>query len=241
MPLSPAHSRQIVVALALLVVVTTALLVVLPPRPAEGPTKRGSRSAPVPDFALLQWHALRGGAPATLTPISPPDRAVRMAEQLVDQYRPAGHRVYRERPHGYEPKAIVMHATGSGEPGSGFSTARELGEFFARPSTHAAAHYGVDREGRVARYVDESHAAFHVATPGWNDVSIGIELLNDNSGRQGYPPAQLAAARRLVQAIAARHDIPLEGVVTHASVQPSDRRDPVGFPWRRWHASLAAR
>lgn len=241
MSLLPVPSRRLLLVLALLLLAFVAALVVLTARPVHGPVERDRGPAPVPDAALLQWHALRGGAPAQLTPIAVPDRTVPVTDQLVDQHRPGGHRVYRQRPHGYAPKAIVMHATGSGEPGSGFSSARELGDYFARPSTHAAAHYGVDREGRVARYVDESNAAFHVATPGWNDISVGIELLNDNSGRQHYPAAQLTAARRLVQAIAARHDIPLEAVVTHASVQPSDRRDPVGFPWQRWHAGLAAR
>lgn len=216
----------------------TAVLLASPRMPDGEPR---DAAAPRPDFALLQWHALRGGAPAQLTPLASPDRAVRVTEQLVPQYRPAGHRVYRHRPSGFEPKAIVMHATGSGEPGSGFTTAHELGDFFARPTTRAASHYGIDRAGRIARYVDEEHAAFHVATPGWNDISIGIELLNDNSGQQDYPPAQLAAARRLVQSISARHEIPLEAIVTHASVQPSDRRDPVAFPWRGWRTSLVVR
>lgn len=239
MPRSLPTRRALVLLLLLLAAATIVVVSVLLGRDPREPA-RAPEPAPV-DRALVQWHALRGGAPERLTPIARPDREVPVAVQLVEQYRPAGHRVYRHRPAGFEPKAIVVHATGSGEPGSGFGDARELGEFFARPTTQAASHYGVDRAGRVARYVDEEHAAFHVATPGWNDISIGIELLNDNSGRQEYPRAQLLATRRLVQAIAARHDIPLEAVVTHASVQPEDRRDPVGFPWHAWRSGLVAR
>lgn len=195
-----------------------------------------------PVTALDQWHALRGGAPSTITPIATAATRPRVRSLPLLQYpNGAQRRIYRPRPAGWIPAVIVLHATGGGKAGSGFDTVDELGEFFGRGTRQASAHYGVGRDGSIARYVDESRAAFHVATPGWNDISIGIELLNDNSGRDPYPAVQLRAARLLVQDIAARHAIPLEGVVTHASVQPEDRRDPVGFPWHRWRASLLTR
>ena len=185
-----------------------------------------------------QWIELRGGRPSTFTAMGVPDRRFDLRRQLLQRERMGGeHRVHRDRPDGWRPTAIVLHATGSGEPGSGFTTLDETYRFFARPAARASAHFAIDRAGRVLQLVDVDDAAFHVATPGWNDVSIGIELLNDNSG-EPYPAAQRAALTQLVRTLGVQFGIPVEGVVRHATVQPSDRRDPVAFPWRAWLGTL---
>jgi N-acetyl-anhydromuramyl-L-alanine amidase AmpD len=159
---------------------------------------------------------------------------------MIPQYRRNGAaRVYRDRAPGFAPAAIVMHATGGGAPGSGFRSVAQLHRYFARPGSRAASHYGIDRDGRIMQFVATGEAAFHVATPGWNDISIGIELLNDNSGTDPYPPAQVDAATRLVRWLATEYDIPLEAIVRHRDVQPADRSDPVAFPWAAWKAELA--
>ncbi|MCW2960472.1 MAG: N-acetylmuramoyl-L-alanine amidase [Thermoleophilia bacterium] len=193
------------------------------------------------DVAQLQWYVVRGGVPATSTPIAAPLREPRVRTSLVPQDRVRrGERVFRSRPEGYDPAAIVIHATGSGAPGSAFRSVGELGRFFSRPAARAASHYGVGRGGEILRYVDDDDAAFHVATRGWNDISIGIELLNDNTGTQPFTAAQLAATSHLVRSLAVRHRIPLEGVVRHRDVQPTDRSDPArNFPWTAWRRALA--
>lgn len=220
-------------AVAVLIALSTGPL----DRGADRERGREEVQGPVVPADQLQWQYLRGGAPARVTAMAAPSEAPGILEAPVAQYRLRG-RVFRARPDGYRPRAIVLHATGGGAPGSGFSTVRELHRFFARPAANAASHYAIGRDGTIARFVPDEEAAFHVATPGWNDISIGIELLNDNSGADPYPPAQLAAATRLVRWLGTRHGIPVEGVVRHRTVQPADRRDPVGFPWRAWLATL---
>lgn len=210
----------------------------------HGPTPSATPAVPAaaqPESAADRVaRLLPTGVPDEWTPIGIARAQPVVAERLVRQYR--GHaRVYRERPAGFMPAAIVVHGTGSGRPGSEFPSVEALGAFFASPSTRAAAHYGVGRDGRIMRYVRDEHAAFHVATPGWNDVSVGIELLNDNTGAQPFPEPQLAAATELVRHLAASYDIPLEAVVRHRDVQPADRSDPAAnFPWTEWKAGLAA-
>lgn len=193
-----------------------------------------------PFSARDQWVLLRGGEPERITPMARPTSRVRMRERLLPRV-PAGgtKRVHRDRPPGFVPAAIVLHGTGSGQPGVDVRSLGELYRFFAKPNREASAHYAIDRSGNVMRMVADEHAAFHVARPGWNDVSIGIELFNDNSGTEPFSEAQLQATTQLVRALGTKYGIPVEGVVRHRTIQPEDRRDPANnFPWRQWISTL---
>ncbi|MCW2955319.1 MAG: N-acetylmuramoyl-L-alanine amidase [Thermoleophilia bacterium] len=236
----PTHRTPLVAVLA---VALTATLTLLAPFWGKVPAELGALIRPAQleqPAALLHLRVLQGGPTATTTSIAAPSTQPEVRDALVPQYRAAGSaRVYRERPAGFAPVAIVLHATGSGAPGSEFGSVDRLGSFFARPAARATSHYGVGRDGRILQFVGDEAAAFHVAARGWNDVSIGIELLNDNTGSQPFPRAQLMATTRLVRALAANYDIPLEAIVRHRDVQPADRSDPAGnFPWRAWRAAL---
>ncbi|MCW2962477.1 MAG: N-acetylmuramoyl-L-alanine amidase [Thermoleophilia bacterium] len=133
-----------------------------------------------------------------------------------------------------------MHATGSGKAGSEFESLDALGDFFQRQGV-AASHFAVDRRGRIMQYVREDQAAFHASRPGWNGISIGIELLNDNTGSQPFPDAQVVATRQLVQYLGTRYGIAAEAVVQHRDIQPEDRSDPaVNFRWDDFTRSLGS-
>jgi len=235
-------SVALLLALFVIVLLVAALVLGTSKRSTESPEQR--RSAPETraqsETAGERLVRLLGGPPAQWTPISAPRTAPQVTERLIPQYRAGGDaRVYRARPDGWRPTAIVMHASGSGAPGSEFGSLAKLQRFFARPAARSSAHYGVDRQGRVMRYVADDQAAFHTATPGWNDLSIGIELLNDNSGEQPFPPGQMRAVTRLVRHLASTYSIPAEAIVRHRDVQPEDRADPPrNFPWQTWVGSL---
>jgi len=64
-------------------------------------------------------------------------------------------------------------------------------------------HYVVDRQGRVLSSVAENRIANHAL--GWNERSIGIELVNDGDGQDLFPQAQWLAVQKLVNGIIARH------------------------------------
>jgi N-acetylmuramoyl-L-alanine amidase len=115
-------------------------------------------------------------------------------------------------------------------------------------------HYVVDRDGRVEAGVPEDIAATHAT--GWNQRSIGIELVNNGDGRDPFPPPQIKALVTLARAVMARHPgIRPERVLRHSDVDrstfPSDRfgegcaayrrkEDPGdAFPWDAFRAALA--
>lgn len=159
--------------------------------------------------------------------------------RLLSQTRHDGHAgLFTSRPNGYGPVAIVIHATGSGNAGSEFASLDALGDFFQRQGV-AASHFAVDRRGRIMQFVSEDRAAFHVSRPGWNGISIGIELLNDNTGSQPFPVAQMRATRQLVKYLGTRHGIAAEAVVQHRDIQREDRSDPASnFRWDAFTRSL---
>jgi len=137
-------------------------------------------------------------------------------------------------------RALVMHAT-VGEWGSALG-------WMCNPKTKVSAHYLVGRDGRIAQLVPESQTARHAGVSQWrglevwstvkgvrrpslNLVSVGIELVNRNDGRDPYSPAQVAAAIELARAIIARHGIEKANLVRHADISPGRKTDPRGLNW----------
>lgn len=115
-------------------------------------------------------------------------------------------------------------------------------------------HYVIDRAGQVAAGVPESIAATHAT--GWNQRSIGIELVNNGDGHDPFPPAQIAALVALARDIRRRYPaIALERVLRHSDVDHSmfpardfgegctayrRKEDPgEAFPWDAFKAALA--
>ncbi len=207
--------------------------------PTTGAGRGDSRE--IIESAPERLERLLGGRPSKWTSMTAPGEPPPIEPMLLVAARHDGHAgLYADRPDGYRPVAIVLHATGSGRPGTAFDSLESLNAFFQRRGV-AASHYAIDRTGRIAQYVDDRSAAFHVARPGWNSISIGIELLNDNTGAQPFPTAQVAAARELVLHLGGRYRIPVEAVVRHRDIQPEDRTDPAAnFDWDRFIESLRA-
>ncbi len=210
------------------------------PVAGQQPSSAAAPARPLMESAVERRDRLMGTTLTTWTPMRAALREPRIGLARLRQTSHGGHEgLFTSRPQGYKPVAIVLHATGSGELGSEFVDLASLGAFFQRQGV-AASHYGIARDGSIAQYVDDGQAAFHVARPGWNGISIGVELLNDNSGAQPFTSAQLRAARDLVLSLGARYGIPVEAVVQHRDIQPEDRSDPAAnFPWSSFRRSLA--
>lgn len=146
--------------------------------------------------------------------------------------------------------ALVIHATGGEFPGSL--------AWLTNPQARVSAHYLIGRNGLVARLVDESRAAWHAGVSRWrglevwsttagglrvpsvNPVSIGIELVNRNDGRDPYDPAQVEAAIALCRGIVARHAITRGNLVRHSDIAvPRGRKtDPLGLHWESFVAGV---
>lgn len=148
---------------------------------------------------------------------------------------------------------VVIHCTELPD----LATARDYGERVqdAGRGTGFSGHYYVDRDGRVAQWVDPLRVAHHVR--GHNPRSIGIELVNlgrhphwfDSRHQQmtePYPDAQLEGLVALLRHLAARFPN-LRTIAGHEDLDTGEvpatddpsvlvrrKRDPgVMFPWER--------
>lgn len=116
-------------------------------------------------------------------------------------------------------------------------------------------HYVIGRDGRVATGVPENVAATHAT--GWNQRSIGIELVNNGDGTDPFPSAQITALVHLVRGIRERHPAILPArILRHSDVDRSlfpaarfgaacagfrRKLDPGdAFPWDAFRAAVSA-
>ena len=104
---------------------------------------------------------------------------------------------FNERPSGLEISAVVMHATVSGNM-------QGVVDWFNNPGAQASAHYTIDKNGAMVQHVSDYHRAWHAGESSWqgrpdlNSWSLGIELVNWNSGVDPYPESQYQASIALV-------------------------------------------
>lgn len=135
-------------------------------------------------------------------------------------------------------RMLVVHATAG--------TVRGSLNWLSTPLSQTSAHYLVDKSGRIYQLVPEERMAWHAGGCRWkeisdvDDVSIGIELENANTGFDPYPDEQIAALLELARAIVAAYAIDPEYVVRHADIAspPGSEIDPAGFPWERFITQL---
>lgn len=136
---------------------------------------------------------------------------------------------------------IVVHATAGGLKGSL--------DHLCTPSSEVSAHYVIADDGHIFQLVHDMDTAWHAGKAKWgsetdiNDASLGIELVNSNSGREPYEPAQIAALTWLIEFKAYQYGIVSENIVRHLDIalpigRKSDPADAVGFHWNTWKKSL---
>ena len=153
------------------------------------------------------------------------------------------------RPNRRDIKALIIHATGT----DGIeSPIRE----FLNPETKKSAHWVIGRDGKIVKMVEECDVAYHAGESKWkgmefvnptsgkptmNQCSIGIELVNLNTGTDPYPPAQIDALVLLAAEIVKDYSIILQDVVGHEDIAPGRKVDPgASFPWDEFRSRLQA-
>lgn len=143
---------------------------------------------------------------------------------------------------------IVMHAT-AGPFRSSLDWLRNPQP--SAPDARVSAHYLIGIAGDVVQLVTDDMAAWHAGKSAWGGRgsatiqahSIGVELVNLNTGHDPYPLAQLDSARALCRMLIGRYAIGRANVVRHSDIAiPKGRKtDPAGFPdWPAFVASLYA-
>lgn len=156
---------------------------------------------------------------------------------------------------------IIVHSLGGPDCRDGLrfyrtiaGTARQWRDTFARLPI-VSIHYVVDRAGQIEAGVPEHVAATHAT--GWNQRSIGIELVNDGDGVDPFPEVQVSSLLGLVREIMARHPaVTRARVLRHSDVDRSTfpearhgagcnafrrKEDPgEAFPWTAFTTALGA-
>jgi N-acetyl-anhydromuramyl-L-alanine amidase AmpD len=143
-----------------------------------------------------------------------------------------------ERPAGTVIDTIVIHDTKS----PGVNDAAGIARWFARPDAEVSSHYVIGKGGEVVQCVLDEKRAWHAGPSHMderthvNNFSIGIELVNDETGLDAFTEAQYASLITLTADLMYRYNIPLNHIVGHRDVTdfPKERQDPAdNFDWVR--------
>ncbi len=119
--------------------------------------------------------------------------------------------------------AIVLHAIAGPFCDKGvvkYSSARSgllfWKDFFERHAV-VGIHYIIDRDGSVVKGIEENLVANHAI--GWNQRSIGIELINKGDGNESYPKIQMLSLQVLVRKLMAKYPfITVQNIVRHSDI-----------------------
>lgn len=132
-----------------------------------------------------------------------------------------------------KPRLIILHATEMDSAESALQVLKSQ-----NPSGRVSAHYLIAEDGGIFQLVEDTKRAWHAGAGRWhqmndiNSVSIGIEL--DNDGVEPFTDSQITALIILLTDLSQRYSIPAKGVIGHADMAPTRKKDPGKlFPWRQ--------
>lgn len=140
---------------------------------------------------------------------------------------------------------LVIHDTET----PGVTEARAIVNWFRHPRSLVSAHYIIGKAGELVQCVPDERRAWHAGPSQFNgrekvnDFSIGIELVNAQTGKDPFTEAQYRTLALLTVDLMRRHCIPLAHLTGHRHVTnyPSIKRDPAdNFDWRRYKRDVAA-
>ncbi|WP_426757063.1 peptidoglycan recognition protein family protein [Myxococcus sp. Y35] len=137
---------------------------------------------------------------------------------------------------------IVLHHTATNNGAGDLAWMRN-------PQSKVSAHYMVDRDGKIYQLVGDDKRAWHAGKgelhgvpSDINNRSIGIELVNDGSGKTPFTEAQYKALTQLTGYLKQQYDVPMKNIVGHADVAvPKGRKnDPApNFDWSRLRQGIS--
>lgn len=148
---------------------------------------------------------------------------------------------YNERG-GKDIDTIVLHHTASNNGAGDLAWMRN-------PKSDVSAHYMVDRDGKIYQLVNDQKRAWHAGKGELHGVpsdingrSIGIELVNDGSGKTPFTEAQYKSLTQLTGYLKQEYKVPMKNIVGHADVAvPKGRKnDPApNFDWNRLRKGIS--
>lgn len=150
-----------------------------------------------------------------------------------------------ERPAGMAVDTIVLHGTRA----PGVTRAETIARHFANPRSGVSAHYVIGKGGEIVQCVPNSMKAWHAGPSRFegrekvNGFSIGIELVNDDDGKDPFTEAQYDGLVKLTAHLVTRYHIPLARITGHRDVitVAGARTDPGdNFDWARYLQGVAS-
>lgn len=144
-----------------------------------------------------------------------------------------------ERPPGVAIDTIIVHDTET----PGVTKAQTIANHFLNPRSQVSAHYIIGKDGEVMQCVADERRAWHAGPSKYdgrekvNDFSIGIELVNAQTGKDPFTDAQYTSLIALTADLVTRHPISLSRITGHRHVTnyPRIKRDPAdNFDWKRY-------
>jgi N-acetylmuramoyl-L-alanine amidase len=137
---------------------------------------------------------------------------------------------------------IVLHHTGTNNGKGDLNHMRT-------PSAKVSAHYMIDQDGKIYQLVDDQKRAWHAGPSQLhgkptdvNGRSIGIEIVNDGSGKTPFTEAQYKSLTQLTGFLKQEYKVPMENIVGHKDVAvPKGRKsDPAAnFDWSRLRKGIS--
>lgn len=148
---------------------------------------------------------------------------------------------YNERG-GKDIDTIVLHHTASNDGKGDLAWMRN-------PKSQVSAHYMLDRDGKIYQLVNDQKRAWHAGAGELHGVptdvngrSIGIEIVNDGSGKTPFTDAQYKSLTQLVGYLKQEYKVPMNNILGHKDVAvPKGRKnDPAAnFDWARLRKGIS--
>ena len=118
---------------------------------------------------------------------------------------------------------------------------RESVKRLCNPNSKVSSHYLINRRGKIFRFVQDGHVAWHAGKSCWgkyknlNESSIGIELVNKGHqfGYTGFKKKQISSLIKLCRKLIKKYKIKKKNIVGHSDIAPLRKIDPgEKFPWK---------
>ena len=131
-------------------------------------------------------------------------------------------------------KFIIIHYTG-------MQSERESIQRLCNPRTKVSSHYLINQKGKVSRFVQDWHVAWHAGKSCWgryrnlNKNSIGVELVNRGHkfGYTNFKKKQLSNLIKLCRIFLKKYKIKKKNIIGHSDIAPCRKIDPgEKFPWK---------
>jgi hypothetical protein len=130
---------------------------------------------------------------------------------------------------------IIIHSSYNALGGEEYDTEKLIDEY---RQYGVAAHYLIDRKGRIYQLVEDKNIAYHAGVSevpdgrkNVNNFSVGIEIMNTKNDK--YTDSQYESLNQLIERLKDKHTI--KYILGHNEIAPGRKTDPWNMDWDKVH------